>query len=245
MPKTAGLKCSVVLASPEKVNETIHRLAIKMATEEKAKSWRLMFQLPDIGVVPWTERLSNAAKERAEEMQARAKPRVKPNASVIIAATNFTAAEEESFTVLTSRQRTREQKRLLHNRQHVEKKWHCLKPFERLATTILECENCGERIDFFRGTGINACFDWKFGQNMCEAQRAVKGVKMSRDEELVHHWNEKYEAHNRKRGTAEAARTAEAAAKDQQACYIYSTGPVRPASALSVADEKAVRGMIN
>ena len=46
-----------------------------------------------------------------------------------------------------------------------------------------------------------------------------------------------------KRGTAEAARVAEAAARDQQASYIYSTGPVRPASALSVADEKVVRGM--
>ena len=82
MPKTAGLKFRVALASPEKVNETTHRLAIKMATEEKATSWRLMFQLPDIGVVQWTEHLSKAAKERLEEMQPRARPRVKPNASV-------------------------------------------------------------------------------------------------------------------------------------------------------------------
>ena len=38
--------------------------------------------------------------------------------------------------------------KLLHDRQHVEKKWHCFKPFERPDTTVLECENYGERIDF-------------------------------------------------------------------------------------------------
>ena len=62
---------------------------------------------------------------------------------------------------------------------------------------VLECENCGE-FDFFRDTGACACFDWKFGQCQCEAQRAVGGVEMSKDEELLLKWNEKYEAHNKK-----------------------------------------------
>ena len=190
MPKTAALACRIVLLSPEKVNDAIHRLAIKMATDEhQTKSWRLMFQLPDIGAVQWTEYLSQAAKERAEEMKARAKPRARPNASVIIAATVFTAEEQEGFKDLPTRLKTREQKRILHNRQHVEKKWHCFKPFERPEATILECENCGEKVEFFRHAGAYACFDWRAGQYTCYGT-------VSKETELLLRRNAKYELHN-------------------------------------------------
>lgn len=114
---------------PRKFNETIHQLAITIATAEKTRTWRQMFQLPDIGAVQWTTYLSKAAQDRQEEMRANAKPRAKPSAKT--AATNFTAAEEETFTRLLPRLKTREQKRLLHNRQHLANKWHCFKPFDQ------------------------------------------------------------------------------------------------------------------
>ena len=78
LPKTAGLNRRAVLSTPGKVNEVLHMLAINMATDEKARTWRQCVTLPDMGPIKWTEYLSEVAKKRNETERARAKPRLGP-----------------------------------------------------------------------------------------------------------------------------------------------------------------------
>ena len=95
MPKPDGIRGRAVLSAPEKVNQVLHILAINMATDQKKRTWMQVVELPEMGPLLWTEDLAEATKKDHETRMPKAKPRAKPNASLIIAATEFTDAEEK------------------------------------------------------------------------------------------------------------------------------------------------------
>ena len=184
------------------MNQVLHILAINMATDQKKRTWMQVVELPEMGPLLWTEDLAEATKKDHETRMPKAKPRAKPNASLIIAATEFTDAEEKSFENLRPHQKIREQKRILHNREHLANGQHRFKPFSSPDDYHLTCEVCEKKIDFsdYQAGNDITVFDWRKGKKPCLGENLAGFAASAGNNnvrKLLDAKNAKYDALNR------------------------------------------------
>ena len=108
------------------------------------------------------EDLPQTLRRRIEGKQAqlpRAKERVRPLHAAVMAAARVEETDEARWAKMPPRLRTRDQKRVLHNRTAVEKGLHVFPPFKNMDEWSLKCLRCERDIDLWTWSGQKKIFN--------------------------------------------------------------------------------------
>ena len=167
MPVCSGIDRVVILKKPETLNRFLHELAIKMCTGAERRSWKIKVEWPDTGEPIYTEELSPTLKKRLEDSEQRRqeiclpreKERAKPPHAVIMAAVQAEESDERRWAKMPPRLRTRDQKRVIHNKTAVEKGLHMFPPFTSMDEWTLKCLRCKRDIDLWSKNGHKKVFN--------------------------------------------------------------------------------------
>ena len=162
LPVCRGIDKIVVLRKPEALNRFLHELAIKMCAGMEKRSWQFKVDFPDTGLPLFHEDLPQTLRRRIEGKQAqlpRAKERVRPLHAAVMAAARVEETDEARWAKMPPRLRTRDQKRVLHNRTAVEKGLHMFPPFKSMDEWSLKCLRCERDIDLWTWSGQKKIFN--------------------------------------------------------------------------------------
>ena len=108
------------------------------------------------------EDLPQTLRRRIEGKQAqlpREKERVRPLHAVVMAAARMEETDEARWAKMPPRLRTRDQKRVLHNRTAAEKGLHVFHPFKSMDEWSLKCLRCERDIDLWTWSGQKKVFN--------------------------------------------------------------------------------------
>ena len=162
LPVCRGIDKIVVLRKPEALNRFLHELAIKMCAGMEKRSWQFKVDFPDTGLPLFHEDLPQTLRRRIEGKQARLpreKERVRPLHAVVMAAAHMEETDEARWAKMPPRLRTRDQKRVLHNRTAAEKGLHVFPPFKSMDEWSLKCLRCERDIELWTWSGQKKVFN--------------------------------------------------------------------------------------
>ena len=144
LPVCRGIDKIVVLMKPEALNRFLHELAIKMCSGVEKRSWQIKVDLPDTGLPLFHESLPQTLRRRIEGTQAqlpreRERERARPSHAAVMAVVPVEETDEARWAKMPPRLRTRDQKRVLHNRTAVERSLHLFTPFKSMDEWTVKC----------------------------------------------------------------------------------------------------------
>ena len=145
LPVCRGIDKIVVLKKPEALNRFLYELAIKMCAGMEKRSWQFKVDFPDTGLPLFHESLPQTLRRRIEGKQAQPRERrerARPLHAAIMAAVHVEETDEARWAKMPPRLRTRDQKRVLHNRTAVEKGLHVFPPFKSIDEWTMKCLRC-------------------------------------------------------------------------------------------------------
>ena len=118
--------------------------------------------LPDTGLPLFHENLPQTLRRRIEGKQAhlpRERERARPSHAAVMAVVPVEEADEARWAKMPPRLRTRDQKRVLHNRTAVEKGLHVFLPFKSMDERTVKCLRCERDIDLWTWSGQKKIFN--------------------------------------------------------------------------------------
>ena len=152
----------VILKKPEALNRFLHELAIKMCWEWRKGRGRSKSIFQDTGLPLFHESLPQTLTRRIEGKQAqlpRERERARPLHAAIMAAVHVEQTDEARWAKVPPRLRTRDQKRVLHNRTAVGKGLHMFPPFKSMDEWTMKCLRCERDIDLWTWSGQKKIFN--------------------------------------------------------------------------------------
>ena len=128
------------------------------------RSWQIKVDLPDTGLPLFHESLPQTLRRRieVEGKQAqlpRERERAIPSHAAVMAVVPVEETDEARWTKMPPRLRTRDQKRVLHNRTAVEKGLHLFPPFKSMDEWTVKCLRCERDIDLWTWSGQKKIFN--------------------------------------------------------------------------------------